>query len=62
MGNWNINIQGVGQHHNSTAAEAVQAKDANRMAAEFVKKLTAAGHFVDNATFTYGSKEDLNPK
>ena len=34
MGNWNINIQGVGAHHNKDAYP----KDANAMAAEFARR------------------------
>jgi hypothetical protein len=56
MGNWNINIQGVGSHHN-----ADYPKDANKMAAEFVRQLKDAGHTVEGATFTHGGKEDLLP-
>jgi hypothetical protein len=54
MGNWAINIQGVGCHHNSDLSE-----DANRMARRFVKKLKAAGHHIERADFTHGAKEDL---
>jgi len=54
MGNWNINIQGIGCHHNEE-----NPTDANEMAAVFVKQLRAAGHTVESATFTSGSKEDL---
>lgn len=54
MGNWNINIQGVGAHHNQD-----NPTDADRMAVEFVEKLHAAGHNVEHATFTSGSKLDL---
>ena len=56
MGNWNINIQGVGCHHNTDYPQ-----DANKMAAEFVKQLKNAGHTVESATFTHGGKEDLMP-
>ena len=55
MGNWNINIQGVGCHHNENYQN-----DANKMADEFVQKLKDAGHTVEAATFTHGGKEDLN--
>lgn len=54
MGNWNINVQGIGCHHNSKAP-----KDADVMAAEFVRQLLEAGHTVEHATFTSGSKEVL---
>lgn len=54
MGNWNINIQGVGAHHNKDYP-----KDANVMAKNFVDELRAAGHCVEAATFTHGGKEQL---
>lgn len=57
MGNWNITIQGVGPHHNPDAYP----KDANRMAAAFVKQLREAGHTVEAATFTHGGKDDILP-
>jgi hypothetical protein len=57
MGNWNINIQGVGCHHNKDYP-----KDADRMAAEFAVALRDAGHTVEHATFTSGSKTDVLPK
>lgn len=55
MGNWNINIQGVGAHHNPDYP-----KDANRMAKDFVKQLKDAGHAIEHAEFTSGSKMDLD--
>jgi hypothetical protein len=55
MGNWNINIQGIGAHHNEDYA-----KDANRMALEFVAKLKEAGHQLQSATFTHGAAERLD--
>jgi len=54
MGNWNINIQGVGCHHNERSPT-----DAQRMAARFVEELKAAGHTIEHAEFTSGGKEDL---
>lgn len=58
MGNWNINIQGVGCHHNS----GNNLNDANLMADDFVARLMQAGHHIENASFTYGSKECIyNP-
>lgn len=54
MGSWNINIQGIGSHHNTDYP-----KDANKMAAEFVAKLKEAGHTVEVATFTHGGVEHL---
>ena len=57
MGNWNINIQGIGCHHNENLPE-----DAQRMAAAFVEQLKKAGHTVESATFTSGGKLDLTDK
>jgi hypothetical protein len=54
MGNWNINIQGVGNHHNPD-----NGTDANRMAKRFVEDLGHAGHWVQIATFTHGGAESL---
>ncbi len=54
MGNWNINIQGIGAHHNLN-----NPTDANLMADRFVAELKAAGHVVESATFTYGAKQPL---
>lgn len=54
MGNWNITIRGVGCHHNKKYP-----KDANRMAADFVRQLIAAGHSVVAASFTYGAEDDI---
>jgi len=56
MGNWNINIQGIGAHHN-TATDTP--RDAEKLAAEFVEKLKAAGQKIEWATITYGSCDDL---
>jgi hypothetical protein len=55
VGDWNINIQGVGIHHNGDRTP----QDANRMAKQFVQDLKKAGHSVTAATFTHGGKEDL---
>jgi hypothetical protein len=54
MGNWAINIQGIGAHHNKAHNE-----DANRMARRFVRALKKAGHMIERADFTHGAKEDL---
>ncbi len=54
MGNWNITIRGIGSHHNRKHLE-----DANRMAAQFVADLKAAGHTVVAASFTYGGEDDI---
>lgn len=55
MGNWAINIQGVGCHHGSK-----NPTDANRMARRFVKDLKEAGHHIERADFTHGAKEALD--
>jgi hypothetical protein len=55
MGNWNITIRGVGCHHNRRA----DVKDANKAAAEFVKRLKADGHSVVAASFTSGGEDDI---
>ena len=55
MGNWNITIRGVGAHHNKAYP-----KDADRMAAAFVKELKEAGHQVVSATITHGGEADLS--
>lgn len=57
MGDWNINIQGVGVHHN-TGVDVPE--DANKMARQFVQELKDKGHSISTATFTHGSKEDIN--
>lgn len=56
MGNWNINVQGVGCHHNRDYPN-----DANLMAAKFVQDLKEAGHHIEAATFTHGAKQDIMP-
>lgn len=54
MGNWNINIQGTGCHHNGK-----QEIDADLAAVEFVAKLKEQGHNIESASFTSGGKTDL---
>ena len=54
MGNWAINIQGVGSHHNKALEN-----DANRLSRKFVRELKKAGHHIERADFTFGGKEDL---
>lgn len=54
MGNWNINIQGVGCHHNGKPDI-----DADLAAADFVERLKLQGHTVESASFTSGGKTDL---
>jgi hypothetical protein len=55
MGNWAINIHGVGCHHNSFVDA-----DANKMAARFVDQLQKAGHVVTIAQFTHGGEETID--
>lgn len=52
MGQWTIVIQGTGWHHNRDLET-----DANRMTARFVEELEKAGHSIDKATFTHGSRD-----
>lgn len=56
MGNWAINIQGIGCHHNENPDI-----DANFAAAELVERLLKMGQHIEKATFTYGAKEELTP-
>ena len=55
MGNWAINIEGVGPHHN-----LLNETDANRMAADFVQRLKDAGHTVRVATFHHGGADYID--
>lgn len=55
MGNWHISVEGIGCHHNKDYP-----KDSNKMAAEFVKALKAAGHTVVYSSFTYGGAERID--
>ena len=54
MGNWNLNIQGIGSHHNNGCAS-----DIDEMAKEFVAKLIYHGQNVQSATLTYGGEENI---
>jgi hypothetical protein len=54
MGNWNINIQGVGCHHNNKPEI-----DAYLAMTQFVKNLKIQGHTIESASFTYGGKTDI---
>jgi hypothetical protein len=56
MGNWSINVQGVGCHHNNNPEI-----DANEAAKEFVRKLIGQGQTIHVATFTYGASDGLFP-
>lgn len=56
MGDWHISIRGAGAHHNQD-----NDRDANKMAAEFVKELRQAGHHVADACFTHGGAENIDP-
>lgn len=55
MGNWNINIRGVGQHHSGMET------DADKFAERFAQEMRDAGHSVASATITYGGMEDKTP-
>ncbi len=50
MGNWSLNVRGVGCHHNG------KAYDVEQLTADFVERLRAAGHTVDDAVITCGSE------
>lgn len=52
MGNWNMTVVGVGCHHNMN-----NPSDADKMFAEFVEKLKAAGHGISHASITYGGAQ-----
>jgi len=54
MGNWNITIRGQGAHHNKKSTG-----DANRLAAQFVKRLKEAGATIISASITYGSEDQI---
>lgn len=57
MGNWNITIQGVGQHHNIIGEEGQKTyspADANMLLKKFVEDLRAHGHSVSHASITAG--------
>lgn len=54
MGNWNINIQGVGCHHNKKPEI-----DVDLAVKDFVKSLREQGQTIKSATFTYGGEEDI---
>ena len=53
MGNFNVSIRGVGQHHNKSP------NDVERLAGDFVRKLQAAGHAIISAEVTIGGVEVL---
>lgn len=55
MGNWVINIEGTGCHHNGRAT------DAERLAQVAVKALKDAGQIVEHATITYGGRLNVMP-
>ena len=57
MGNWNIIINGIGQHHNKR-----DPRDANRMTADFVQRLKDAGHTIHYKAFTHGAADDVDGK
>lgn len=53
MGNYQISIEGIGQHHNDSLL------DANTIANECVIALKAAGHNVVHASIVYGACDIL---
>lgn len=53
MGNWNVTIQGVGQHHNNSP------NDVETITKEFVDRLVKAGHNIESAFVTTGSKIEI---
>lgn len=57
MGNWSINIQGSGPHHNGPAEPGNN--DAEKMAAAFIETLEIAGQKVESASFTHGGADNL---
>ena len=57
MGNWNINIQGVGCHHNGKPEI-----DVDIAMKDIVELLKKQGHTIESATLTYGGKIDFTPK
>ncbi len=62
MGNWTIEIKGVGSHHNGLddAGHPNCMSDAERMAKEFVLALQENSHSLESATFTQtGAVDDL---
>lgn len=52
MGDWNLTVIGCGAHHNKEFAD-----DVDRMFADFVRRLKAAGHDLEHASMTYGGRE-----
>ncbi len=54
MGNWNISIRGIGQHHNESD------KDVDRLMAAFIVELAKAGQFIEDAALVYGGKQSYD--
>lgn len=54
MGNFAIVVHGVGPHDNQD-----NPTDADKMAADFVHKLTEAGHHISHASITVGGRKDI---
>lgn len=54
MGNWVINIEGTGMHHN-----ARNPKDADVLAEEVVRILREAGQHVEHCTITTGGRTNV---
>ena len=56
MGQFTIVVHGTGAHHNEQ-----NPGDADRLTDEFVSKLRDAGHSIEAATFTAGSRQHARP-
>lgn len=54
MGQWTIVVEGTGAHHNKDYPN-----DADKMFRKFVEDLKAAGHEVENASFTTSAREKI---
>ena len=57
MGNWAITIIGTGAHHNKDYEG-----DANKIFKKTVDELKKEGHWIDHASFTYGSRDEEKPQ
>lgn len=62
MAGWRITIEGKGQHHNTTRETEVRERDADFLAAQFVRQLQLAGHTITKAEvqqMLFGGTDDL---
>jgi len=57
MGNWTINIEGTGCHHNGR-----DDIDADLLAPKLVQQLKDQGQHIEHATFTSGGRIDVLKK